>query len=70
MRPSQVCVPHYGAAVALNRVLRLSTREYYEREVRRIAPARGDGWLGIHSFNRSGDLTVIDGCARRLRSFG
>ncbi len=66
-RPAQVCAPSYGAGVSIQRVLRLTTADYIEREVRRIMPARADRLLGIHTFNRAGDLTVVDGFARRLR---
>ena len=67
-RPAQVCAPLYGSAVSIQNVLRLSPEEYLEREVRRILPAPGDRLLGIHTFNRAGELTVIDGFARRWRS--
>ena len=67
-RPAQVCAPLYGSAVTIQRVLRLTPDDYVEREVRRIVPAHADRLLGIHTFNQSGDLTVVDGFARRLRN--
>jgi hypothetical protein len=65
-RPAQICVPRYGAGLALNRVLRLTSQAYAEREVERIVPAPG-GLLGMHTLNRAGDLTVVDSLARRRR---
>ena len=40
-RPAQICVPRYGAGIALNRVLRLTPQTYAERQVERIVPGAG-----------------------------
>ncbi len=64
-RPSQICVPLYGAGLSLNRVLRLTPHEYAERQVERILPQ--GGLLGLHTLNRAADLTVTDAFARRRR---
>jgi hypothetical protein len=66
-RPAQICAPIYGAGVALQRVTRLTPHEYAEAEGRRIAPAPGAPFLGIHTLNRAGDLSVADFFARRAR---
>jgi len=66
-RPAQICAPIYGAGVALQRVTRLTPHEYAEAEERRIAPAPGAPFLGIHTLNRAGDLSVADCFARRAR---
>ena len=66
-RPAQICAPLYGAGLSLNRVLRLTPREYVERQVERILPSRSDGILGVHTVNRAGDLTVVDAFTRRPR---
>jgi hypothetical protein len=66
-RPAQICVPRYGAGLAVNRVLRLTPEAYAEREVERIAPPPGSGLLGMHTVNRAGALTVVDSLARRRR---
>jgi len=65
-RPAQVCVPRYGAGLAVHRVLRLTPQEYAERQVERVLPAAG-GLLGLHTLNRAGHLTVVDGFTRRRR---
>ncbi len=65
-RPAQICAPRYGAGIALNRVLRLSTGEYAERQVERILPV-AEGVQGLHTVNRAGALTVVDYLARRRR---
>ncbi len=66
-RPAQICVPLYGAGISLNRVLRLTPQAYAERQVERILPSPESGLLGIHTWNRAGDLTVVDAFARRRR---
>ena len=65
-RPAQVCVPRYGAGLAVHRVLRLTPHEYAERQVERVLPA-GAGLLGLHTLNRAGHLTVVDAFTRRRR---
>jgi hypothetical protein len=64
-RPAQICAPLYGSGLALNRVLRLTPHDYAERQVERVLPS--GGLLGLHTFNRAGDLTVVDAFARRSR---
>jgi hypothetical protein len=66
-RPAQICVPRYGAGLAMNRVLRLTPTEYAERQVERLLLEPEKGLLGIHTVNRAGDLTVVDAFARRRR---
>lgn len=66
-RPAQICAPRYGAGLSINRVLRLSTLDYAERQVERILPSAAHGLLGLHTFNRAGDLTIVDAFARQPR---
>jgi hypothetical protein len=67
LRPSQVCVPRYGAGLSINHVERLTPDEYVERQVQRILPAEQQGILGLHTVNRAGALTVVDAFTRRSR---
>lgn len=66
-RPAQICVPLYGSGLSLNRVLELSDEAYLEQEEQRILPAYDRGLLGLHTLNRTGDLTVVDGFMRQRR---
>ena len=66
-RPAQICAPLYGSGLSINRVMRLTTQDYAERQVERVIPAERAGVLGIHTLNRAGDLTVIDAFTRRPR---
>jgi len=66
-RPAQVCVPRYGAGLAIHRVLKLTPEEYAERQVERLLPAAESGLCGLHTMNRAGDLVVVDAFARRRR---
>ena len=65
-RPGQICTPIYGSGITVNRVTRLNLEEYHEEEDHRIVP-RDARTLGIHTFNRAGDLTVTDAFERRPR---
>jgi hypothetical protein len=69
-RPAQICAPLYGTGISVNRVVRLSPEEYVEREEQRILPAHPAGLLGLHTVNRAGELSVVDGFTRRLRRAG
>ena len=69
-RPAQICAPLYGTGISINRVLRLNSEEYVECEERRILPAHPAGLLGLHTVNRAGELSVVDGFMRRLRRAG
>lgn len=66
-RPAQICAPLYGSGVSINRVLQLSPQAYLEQEDERILPTHAEGLLGIHTLNRAGELSVIDGFMRRRR---
>jgi hypothetical protein len=66
-RPAQVCVPRYGAGLAIHRVLKLTPEDYAERQVERLLPEAESGLYGLHTMNRAGDLTVVDAFARRRR---
>ena len=65
-RPGQICTPLYGSGIALHRVTRLTADEYAEEETARIVP-QDARTLGIHTFNRAGELTVADAFERRSR---
>ena len=66
-RPAQICTPIYGAGVSLQRVTSLTPRGYAEVEERRIVPPAGADFIGLHTINRAGDLSVADVFARRPR---
>ena len=66
-RPAQVCTPRYGAGLSLNRVLRITPRDYAERQAQVVLPSAEAGLLGLHTVNRAGALTVVDAFARRGR---
>jgi len=66
-RPAQVCVPRYGAGLAIQRVLRLTPQDYAERQVERLLADPAAGLFGLHTMNRAGGLTVVDAFTRRKR---
>jgi len=66
-RPAQVCVPRYGAGLAIHEVVKLTAHEYAERTVERLVPPAASGLLGLHTLNQAADLTVVDAFVRRRR---
>lgn len=66
-RPAQDCSLRYGYAIVLNKMTRLDAAEYEETEVTRILPHWRRRLLANHTFNRAGNLTVIDGMRRIAR---
>jgi hypothetical protein len=69
-RPAQICAPLYGSGLSINEVLQLSESAYLEQETRRILPAATERLLGLHTWNRAGELCVIDAFMRRARLGG
>jgi hypothetical protein len=66
-RPAQIGVPVYGAGISINQILKLSTEAFAEQEIGRIMPPRTDKFIGVHTVNRAGHLSVVDGLFRRSR---
>lgn len=70
-RPGQDCAAGYGAAVTINRIVRLTGDSFEEVPVRRIGPARTWPWHdGMHTFNVYGGLIVMDAKRRELGPSG
>jgi hypothetical protein len=61
MRPSQNCCGMYGRSLVLNEITELSRHQYAERTVITIEPQPSDGVCGIHTYNWSGNVELIDG---------
>ncbi len=67
IRPAQDCSYRYGYAVVLNHILVLNENEYVEQEKETILPDRNRRILGVHTLNRDGCLTMMDGCNPRFK---
>ena len=61
IRPAQECAPLYGSAIVLNEIQRLDTSAFIERPLARVSPNWMPNLLGCHTFNRSQNVTAIDG---------
>ncbi len=61
IRPSQVCAPSYGYAIAFNEITELSTQHFSERPLKTITAENWKGLSGIHTYNFSGKIELIDG---------
>ena len=61
-RPAQDCLRTYGAAVALQRIVRLTPDTFDEVTVRRFEPdVRGPCPHGLHTLSAWGERTLLDG---------
>jgi len=61
-RPAQDCSRRYGGALAINRILELSERQFREETVLTLRPSPNSAWPdGVHTINTLDTVTVIDG---------
>ncbi len=60
-RVSQDCATTYGAALWFNRIERWDENHYAETPEKCLTGNKIPGLTGIHSYNRVGDIEVIDG---------
>jgi hypothetical protein len=67
IRPSQDCSVRYGYALNFNRITKLSEKEYEEKSETRFEPPAGTKILATHTFNKSGQITIIDAVLRRRK---
>ncbi len=61
LRPAQDCSARYGHEVVFNRIERLDSTGYQEREVGRIGPNWLPDNLATHTYNRNSHFEVVDG---------
>ena len=66
-RPSQDCSEEYGGAVSFHRISTLTQQEYREVDLGSHKPEWDRSIIGLHTYSRDQDLTVIDLCKRRAR---
>lgn len=60
LRPSQVCRPHYGAGLNLNRIETLSMATFRESRLWRCSGEAAGGWRGMHHLDVREDYLVMD----------
>lgn len=65
IRPSQSGTPTYGYSITFHEITQLSVLGYAERPVKTITPEYWNEMAGVHTYNRLGDLEVIDGRSPR-----
>lgn len=66
-RPSQNCSVRYGYGFNLNEIELLTTTEYKETTISRVEPNWEKNIVGTHTFNRVGNLHVIDALVNTSR---
>ena len=60
-RPAQDCGVRYGQSLAIQQILELSTERYIEQPLIQMQPDALAGANRMHTLNRDGWLTVVDG---------
>ena len=68
IRPSQNCSKYYGYGLCFNEIIKLTETEYEEKLIESFKPKLNDDFIGIHTFNRKNNLTIVDAIIRRPRS--
>ena len=69
-RPAQDCSERYGGTISVQRITELSESAFREETAFVLEPrALGPGFVGVHTINGLGDVTLIDGLQRRFRLF-
>jgi len=66
IRPSQDSSSRYGYALKFSRITALSETEYAEEPVKGFTPL-GSRYRATHTFNRDGEITVVDAVLRRRK---
>jgi len=62
IRPSHDCYTDYGAAIRLNRIVKLTKTDYEEECIQVITPASLNvNATGVHTYNHSKSYEVLDG---------
>jgi hypothetical protein len=68
-RPAQNCSKHYGYAIQIQEILKLTENEYEEKNIETIYPNWDSDLLSTHTLNKSENLTVIDAKISRKKRF-
>jgi hypothetical protein len=66
-RPSQNCSVRYGYCININEILELNEKSYSEKIENSFEPKWNKDIEGIHTFNRTRDLTIIDAVTRHIK---
>ena len=64
IRPTQDCSVIYGGAVHYRRIIEIDTQRYHEQPAGTLRSDGVPGVIGMHTYNRSADLTAMDAKSR------
>ncbi len=62
VRPTQSCCPNYGYSLSLHEITKLDKEGFVERKLATYDPTWNPSLRGIHTYARSGEIELIDGC--------
>lgn len=66
-RPAQNASKYYGYGMQIMEIIHLSEETFAEKHVQTIMPGWERDIIGVHTYNFSGKMTVIDALIRRRR---
>jgi hypothetical protein len=66
-RPSQNSSIRYGYGLKVNEIIELNQEKYEERLVTEALPNWDKSIIGLHTFNREGNLNIIDAIYKRRK---
>lgn len=67
IRPAQNNAGHYGAGINFQEIIVLNEEEYIERNIESVNPNWAKDLISTHTFNRVGELTIIDALIKRKK---
>jgi len=66
-RPAQNASNYYGYGLNIMEIIKLSEDEYEEKHVQFIQARGSDKFSGVHTYNYSGQMTVMDALIKRKK---
>lgn len=69
LRPSQDDTKRYGYGIVFNEIDILSEENYKETAIKTIYPDENKKIIGIHTFSREGNLTILDARIKKIKKF-
>jgi len=66
-RPSQNSSIRYGYGLKINEIIELNQEKYEERLISEALPDWDSSIIGLHTFNREGNLNIIDAIYKRKK---
>ncbi len=67
IRPTQNCSKHYGYGLNFQKNINFNTTKFDEVNIKSIIPLKAKKIKSLHTYNKTGELSIIDAQQRRLK---